>query len=118
MPDNTSTHIKVTAVAVQAVQEAALVRPASPIEAYSSDLHVLDILQDSNQVASMTLKDWQQAHKADSILSLVIARLRDGMLEKASPRQQTPLKSINLGKNGIILFLKRISYTGRPDQGN
>ena len=48
MPDNTRTHIKVTTGAMQAVQEAALQGPASPIEAYSSDLHVLDVLQDSN----------------------------------------------------------------------
>ena len=58
MPGNTDTCIKVTAAAVQAVQEAVLQGPASAIEAYSSDVHVLDILQDSNQVASMTLKDW------------------------------------------------------------
>ena len=57
MSDHTNNHIKVTAAAVQAVQEAALHGPASPIEAYSSDLHVLDILQNSNQVASMTLQD-------------------------------------------------------------
>ena len=43
MSDNTSTHIKVTAAAMQAVQEAALQGPVSPIEAYSSDLHILDI---------------------------------------------------------------------------
>ena len=43
MLGNASTCIKVTAVAVQAVQEAALQGPASPIEAYRSDLHVLDI---------------------------------------------------------------------------
>ena len=61
MPGNTSTCIKVTATAMQAVQKAVLQGPASPIEAHSSDLHVLDILQDSNQVASMTLKDWHQA---------------------------------------------------------
>ena len=87
MPDSTSTHIKVTAAAVQVVQEAALQEPASPIEAYSSDLHILDILQDSSQVASMTLEDWHQAKEVDSLLSLVIARLRNGMLGKASPRQ-------------------------------
>ena len=57
MPGNTDTCIKVTAAAVQAVQEAALQGLASPIEAYSSDMHVLDVLQDSNQVASMTLED-------------------------------------------------------------
>ena len=86
MPDNTSNHITVTAAAVQAVQGAALQGPASPIEAYSSDLHILDILQDSNQVASMTLQDWHQAQEADSILSLVIARLRDGMLGKSQSK--------------------------------
>ena len=69
MHDNTSTHIKVTAAAVQ---EAALQGPASPVEAYSSDIHILDIFQDSNQVASMTLKDWQQAQETESMLSLVI----------------------------------------------
>ena len=100
------------------MQEAALQGPASPIEAYSSDLHILDILQDSNQVASMTLKDWHQAQEADSILSLVITRLRDGMLGKSQSKATDPPKSVNLGKNGIILFLKRVSYTDRPDQGN
>ena len=30
--------------------------------------------------------------------------------EKASPRQQIPPKSVNLGKNGTILFLKGILY--------
>ena len=44
---NSGTHLKVTAAAVQAVQEAALEGPASPIEAYSCDLHVLDAVQDS-----------------------------------------------------------------------
>ena len=50
MPDNSGTHLKVTAAAVQAVQEAALKGPASPIKAYSCDLHVLDPVQDSQQV--------------------------------------------------------------------
>ena len=50
MPGNTRTCIKVAAAAVQAVLEAALQGPTSPIEAYSSSLHVLDVLQDSNQV--------------------------------------------------------------------
>ena len=82
MPDSTSTHIKVTAAAMQAVQEAALQGPASPIEDYSSDLHVLDILQDSKQIARMTLEDWHQAQEVDPVLSPVITRLRDGMLGK------------------------------------
>ena len=41
---------------MQAVQEAALQGPTSLIEAYSSDLHILDVLQESKQIASMTLE--------------------------------------------------------------
>ena len=118
MPGNTSTCSKVTAAAVQAVQEAALQGPTSPIEPYSSDLHVLDMFQDNNQVASMTLEDWCQAQEADPVLGLVIARLRDGHWEKASPRHQTPSQSVNLGENGIILFLKRVYFTDKLGQEN
>ena len=103
---------------MQAVQEAVMQGSASPIEAYSSDLHVLDVLQDSNQVPSMTLEDWCQAQEADPILSLVIARLRDGMLGKSQSKATDPTRSVNLCENGIILFLKRVYYTDRPDQGN
>ena len=60
------------------------------MEAYSSDLHVLDVLQDSNEVASMTLEDWHQAQEADPVLSLVIARLRDGMLGKSQSKATDP----------------------------
>ena len=97
MPGNTSTCIKVTTAAVQAVHEAALQGPAIPIEACSSDLHVLDILQDSNQVASMTLEDWCQAQEADPVLSLVIARLRDGMLGKSQSKAIDPLEVSQFG---------------------
>ena len=107
MPDNTSTHIEVIAAAMQAVQEAALQGPASPIEDYSSDLHVLNVLQGSKQIASMTLEDWHKAQEVGSILSLVIARLRDGMLGKSQSKATDPPKSVNLGENGIILFFKR-----------
>ena len=47
MPDSSGTHLKVTAAAVQGVQDDALEGPARPIEAYSSDLHILDTIQDS-----------------------------------------------------------------------
>ena len=47
----------------------------------------------------MTLKDWHQAQEVDSVLSLVIARLRDGMLGKSQFKVTGPPKSINLGKN-------------------
>ena len=39
----------------------------------------------------MTLEDWHQAQEVDTVLSLVIARLRDGMLGKAqSEANRTP----------------------------
>ena len=50
------------------MQEAALEGPASPIEAYSCDLHILDAVQDSQQVTCMTLEDWHQAQQVDPIL--------------------------------------------------
>ena len=117
MPDSISTHLKVTAAAIQAVQEAVLQGPGSPIEAYSSNLHVLDILQDSKQIVSMTLEDWHQAQEVDPVLSLVITRLRDGMLGKASPRQQTP-------QSQSVWVRTKPSHTqkgcpiDRPDQGS
>ena len=73
--DDSGTHLKVTAAAVQAVQEAALEGHTSPIEAYSYDLHVLDAVQDSQQFTCMTLKDSHQAQQEDPTLSLVISRL-------------------------------------------
>ena len=82
MPDSSGTHLKVTTAAMQVVQEAAIQGPTSPIEAYSSDLHILDLLQDSKQIVGMTFKDWHQAQEADPVLSLVITRLRDGTLGK------------------------------------
>ena len=57
------------------MQEAALKGPASPIKAYSYDLHILHTVQDSQQVTCMTLEDWHQAQQADPTLSLVISRL-------------------------------------------
>ena len=75
---------------MRAEQEAALQGPASPIDAYSSDLHILDVLQDSKQIVSMTLEDWHQAQEADPVLSLVIARLRDGMLGKDQSKATDP----------------------------
>ena len=74
MPDSSGTHLKITTAAMQAVQEAALQGPTSHIEAYSSDLHVLDVLQDSKQIASMILEDW------------LLLDLEMECWEKASPR--------------------------------
>ena len=55
MPDNSGTHLNFTDAAVWAVQEAALKGPTSLIKAYSCDLHVLAAVQNSQQVACMTL---------------------------------------------------------------
>ena len=63
MPDSSGTYLKVTAADVRAVQEATLEGLVSPIEAYSCDLHVLDAIQDSKQVACMTLEDWVKPKK-------------------------------------------------------
>ena len=97
-PDNSGTHLIVTAAAVQAVQETALKGPANPIEAYSCDLHILDTIQDSKQVTYMTLEDWHQAQEVDPVLSLVITRLRDGMLGKGqSNTMDTQNQSVQVG---------------------
>ena len=66
----------------------------------------------------MTLEDWHQAQEVDPILSLVIARLRYGMLGKSQSKATDPPRSVDLGENGIILLLKREYYTDRPDQEN
>ena len=92
MPDSSGTHLKVTAAAVRAVQEAALKGPVSPKEAYSCDLHVSDTVQDSQQVTCMTIEDWHQAQEVDPVLSLVIARLRDGRLGKGQSKATDPPK--------------------------
>ena len=68
VPGKSGTHLKVTAAAVQAVQEASPEGPASPIKAYSCNLHILDAVQDSQQVICMTLEDWCQAQQVDPTL--------------------------------------------------
>ena len=90
IPNSSGTHQKVTATAVQAVQEAALKGPISPTEAYSCDLHILNAVQDSQQVACMTLEDWCQAQEVDPVLSLVITRLWDGTLGKGQSKVTDP----------------------------
>ena len=111
MPDSSGTHLKVTAAAVQAVQEAAPEGPASPIEAYSSDLHVLDTIQDSKQVASMAIEDWHQAQEADPVLSLVIARMRNGTLGKGQSKTTDPSKiSQYMWKHNHLVLKKGVLY--------
>ena len=92
MPDNSGTHLQVTAVVVQAMQEAAFKGPRGPIEACSCNLHILDLVQDNKQVACMTMEDWNQAQQADPTLSLVITRLWDGTLGQWQSKQIHPPK--------------------------
>ena len=82
MPDNLGTSLKVTAAAVRVIQEAALEKPVCPIQAYSYDFHIMGAIQDSKQVAQMTLDDWQTSSRSGPVLSIVIARLGDRTLEQ------------------------------------
>ena len=82
MPDSSGTGLKVNAAAIRAIQEAALDQPACPIEAYSCDLHVIGAIQDSQQVAKMTLDNWWQAQEVDPVLGIIIKRLREGTLDQ------------------------------------
>ena len=77
MPGDSGTQHQITAVVVQAMQEATLKGPKSPIEAYSCHLHVMDPVEDGLQVACMTVKDWQQVKLADLILGQVIVKMED-----------------------------------------
>ena len=105
MPDNSGTSLKVTAAAVRAVQEAALEKPVCPIEAYSYGLHVVGAIQDSKQVAQMTLDDWCQVQEADPVLSIIITRLREGMLEQDwSKKTDSPkLGQYKREQNNLVL---------------
>ena len=80
MAKTLGTHHQVTAVAGQSLQEATLKAPASPIEVYSCDLHILNPVGDSLQVACMTADNWCEAQWADPVLSLVIVRMQDRTL--------------------------------------
>ena len=79
MPDTSDTHVQVSVAVVWAIVEATLESLMSPIEAYSSDLHILDSVEDSPQVTCMTIDDWHQAQCTDLVLSL-ITRLQDGAM--------------------------------------
>ena len=111
MPDNLGTGLKVTATAVRAIQEAALDKPASPIEAYSYDLHVIGAIQDSQQVAQMTLDDWQQAQEVDPVLGIIIKRLREGMLERDwSKKTDSPELSQYRREGNNLVLQKGVLY--------
>ena len=105
MPDNLGTSLKVNAAAIRAIQEAALGQPACPIEAYSYNLHVVGAIQDSQQVAQMTLDDWWQAQKADPVLGIIIKRLKTGMLDQDWCKQANSpiLNQYKREQNNLIL---------------
>ena len=105
MPDNLGTSLKVTAAAVRAIQEAALEKPVCPIEAYSYVLHVMGAIQDSQQIAQMTLDNWHQVQEADPVLSIVMKKLREGTLEQDwSMRTGSPeLGQYRREQNNLVL---------------
>ena len=105
MSDNLGTGLKITAAAVRAIQEAALEKPVCPIEAYSYDLHVIGAIQDSQQVALMTLDDWQQAQEMYPVLAIIMKRLREGMLEQdQSKKTDSPeLRQYRRECNNLVL---------------
>ena len=105
MPDSLGTGLKVNAAAIRAIQEAALDQPACPIEAYSCGLHVIGTIQDSQQVAQMTLDDWWQAQEADPVLSIIIKRLRKGMLDQdwCKKTDSTELSQYKRERNSLVV---------------
>ena len=116
MPDNLGTSLKVTATAVRAIQEAALEKPVCPIEAYSYNLHVMGAIQDSKQVAQMTLDDWHQVQEVDPVLSIIITRLREGMLEQDwSKKTDSPkLGQYKREQNNLVLKKGVLYRWARP----
>ena len=113
VPDNSGSHLKVTTAAVWAVQKAALKDPTSPIKAHSCDFHILDTIQDSQQVACMTLEDWHQAQQVDPTLHLVISRLWDGTMERwQSKLTDLPTFSQFLQEQNHLLLKQGILYRG------
>ena len=118
MPDNSGTHLQVTAAAVQAVQNAALEGLTSPIQAYSCDLHILNSVQDSQQVTCMTLEDWCQSNRKIqpcvwSSPDCGIEPWGDGSLNR-----WTQLSLISSYMGGITFSCEKSFYTERPDPGN
>ena len=118
MPDNLGTSLKVIAAAVRAIQEAALEKPVCPIEAYSYDLHVVGAIQDSKQVAQMTLDDWHQVQEADPVLSIIKARVREGTLEQDQSKMTGSPELSQYRREQNKLVLKRVSCTDEPGLGN
>ena len=118
MPDNLGTGLKVNAAAVRTIQEAALDQPACPTEAYSYDLHAVGAIQDSQQVAQVTLDDWQQTQEVDPVLGIIIKRLREGMLDQYWCRKTDSPELSQYKREQNNLVLQRLSCIGEPGLGN
>ena len=105
MPDNLGTTLKVNAAAIRAIQEAVLDQPVCPIEAYSYNLHVVGAIQDSQQVAKMTLDDWQQAQEVDPVLGIIIKGLKAATLDQDWCKQTNfpKLNQYKRERNNLIL---------------
>ena len=120
MPDSSGTGLKVNAAAVRAIQEAALDQPACPIEVYSKDIHVMGEMQDSQQVAQMTLDDWQKVQEADPALATIIERLKAGALDQDWCKQ-TNSPELNLYKrerNNLTLQKGILYRRARPRESD
>ena len=108
------THIQVTAVAVWAMQEAALKGSTSPIKAYSSNVHVLDKVGDSQQVTCMTTDDW---HQTDPVL-VSLQGYKKGLWANTSSRQLIlPNCNSSLGSATTSSWWEAFSI-GRHSPGN
>ena len=88
-----------------------LEKPVCPIEAYSYDLHVVGAIQDSKQVAQMTLDDFHQVQEVDPVLSIISVRLGEGTLEEDwSKMTDSPKLSQYRREQNNLVLKKGILY--------
>ena len=103
------------------MQEAKLKGLTSPIEAYSCNLHVLDLVEDSLQVACMITEDWQQAQLAGPILGQVIVKMQGRTLGQClykptdSPRLWQHLWEYNHLKLRQGVFYRKVLLRGSQE---
>ena len=64
-------------------------------------------IQDSKQVAQVTLEDWWQVQEAEPVLGIIIKRLREGMLEQDWSRKTDSPKLSQYRREQNNLVLKR-----------
>ena len=68
-------------------------------------MHVIGAMQDSQQVAQMTLDDWQQAQEADPVLGTLMEKLKTGALDPDWCKQthSPELNQYKREQNNLIL---------------